>query len=138
VTGRASKVLDGCWFVIMSDLSASRVQKFLEGLRSTGRAVPPLEPGKEWYTKKDLAVAIGVKPSAVSAQVRRLGLAAEGQGRARRFPRATAEALHEAACRGRSVQTSNFYLSVVKQFCNWLGEDRRMADNPLAHLEGAT
>jgi integrase len=136
VTARASKVLDGCRFVMMSDLSASRVQKFLEDLRATGRAVLPLEAGKEWYTKKELALALAVKPCAVNAQVRRLGLAAEGQGRARRFPWATAEALREAACRGRSVQTSNFYLSAVKQFCNWLVEDRRMADNPLAHLEG--
>jgi integrase len=37
---------------------------------------------------------------------------------------------------GISVQTSNFYLQAVKQFCRWLVKDRRAADNPLAYLEG--
>jgi integrase len=35
-----------------------------------------------------------------------------------------------------SVQTANFYLAAVKQFCRWLVKDRRTGDNPLAHLEG--
>jgi excisionase family DNA binding protein len=116
VTGRARKVIDGCGFVFMADLSASKVQKFLEGLREQGRRVV-LDPGQEWYTKAELAAVLGVKPSAVNALVRHRRLRAEGQGRRRRFPRETAEALAEAAGRGRSVQTSNFYLGAVKQFC---------------------
>src|SRR5207249_3254603 len=39
-------------------------------------------------------------------------------------------------CRARSMQTSNYYLSHFKSFCKWLVKDRRMRDNPLAHLEG--
>ena len=34
------------------------------------------------------------------------------------------------------TQTSNHYLSAVKQFARWLVADRRTAVNPLAHLEG--
>jgi integrase len=34
-----------------------------------------------------------------------------------------------------SVQTCNFYLQAIKQFARWLVRDRRMGDNPLAHLE---
>ena len=34
------------------------------------------------------------------------------------------------------TQTSNHYLAAVKQFVRWLVKDRRIADNPLAHLEG--
>jgi integrase len=35
---------------------------------------------------------------------------------------------------GTSVQTSNHYLRTIKQFARWLVLDRRMAENPLAHL----
>ncbi|MHB1524620.1 MAG: tyrosine-type recombinase/integrase [Candidatus Dormibacteria bacterium] len=34
------------------------------------------------------------------------------------------------------MQTTNFYLQAIKQFCRWMVKDRRMADNPLAHLSG--
>ncbi|MBX9582279.1 MAG: site-specific integrase [Gemmataceae bacterium] len=37
---------------------------------------------------------------------------------------------------GRSVQTANFYLQAAKQFLRWLVRNRRVADNPLAHLTG--
>jgi integrase len=35
---------------------------------------------------------------------------------------------------GMSVQTSNHYLRAIKQFARWMVQDRRMAENPLAHL----
>ena len=35
---------------------------------------------------------------------------------------------------GRSHRTVNAYLTACKSFCNWLVRDRRMPDNPLAHL----
>ena len=35
---------------------------------------------------------------------------------------------------GTSVQTSNHYLRAIKQFARWLVLDRRMSENPLAHL----
>jgi integrase len=37
---------------------------------------------------------------------------------------------------GISVQTSNFYLQAVKQFCRWLVDDQRVPDSPVAHLKG--
>ena len=37
---------------------------------------------------------------------------------------------------GISIQTSNFYLAGIKQFCKWMVLDRRAGDNPLAHLAG--
>ena len=46
-------------------------------------------------------------------------------------------ALAEMRCRPRfGTQTSNHYLSAVKQFTRWLVRDRRAAENPLSHLEG--
>jgi hypothetical protein len=130
------RILDGCRFVFMADLSASAVQQYLAGLRTSRRELPPLEPGKEWYTKKELARALGVTPPAIPPLVKRHRLAATGNGKARKFPRATAEALYALRTRGRSIKTTNLYLDAIKAFCNWLVQDRRAADNPLAHLSG--
>jgi integrase len=77
-----------------------------------------------------------MKPPALSALVRRHRLEATGNGKARRYPKATAEALWSLRTRGRSIKTSNLYLDAIKQFAAWLVQDRRMPDNPLAHLSG--
>ena len=37
---------------------------------------------------------------------------------------------------GISAQTFNFYLRAIKQFCRWLVQDRRVSQNPMAHLTG--
>ena len=47
------------------------------------------------------------------------------------------EALRACQERGRSVQTSNFYLQAAKQFGRWLVSDRRTGENPLDHLDAA-
>jgi integrase len=39
---------------------------------------------------------------------------------------------------GLSVQSFNHYLSNVKQFCNWMVQERRASENPLAHLRPRT
>ena len=134
--GRVRRVLNGCGFVLMADLSASRVQQYLAGLKDNGRPLPPLEPGKDSFTRNELAAAIGVKPETVNTLVRRHGLEASGNGKARRFPRSTVAALQERLGRGAGVQTANYYLREIKAFCRWLVADRRMGDNPLAYLQG--
>jgi len=35
-----------------------------------------------------------------------------------------------------SARTSNFYLTTIKSFSRWLWQDRRIAEDPLAHLSG--
>ena len=87
-------------------------------------------------TLGELAATLGIRPHGVKGLVRRHGLPATGNGKARRFPRETAEALRDRLSRGASVQTANFYLQAVKQFARWLVKDRRTGDNPLAHLQG--
>jgi integrase len=134
--GRIRRLLEGCRFIFMADLSASRVQQYLASLRESGRPKPPLDPGKEWFMRGELATAIGVKPATVNTLVRRHRLEATGNGKARRFPRSTAVALQERLGRGAGVQTANYYLREIKSFCRWLVKDRRMGDNPLAHLQG--
>jgi integrase len=44
--------------------------------------------------------------------------------------------LADLRTKGRSMATSNYYLGHLKSFANWLVKDRRMASNPLTHLEG--
>jgi integrase len=120
----------------MDDLSASRVQQYLADLRESRRALPPLEPAKELYTKAELAAVLGVRLPAIPPLVRRHKLEATGKGKARRYPKGTAEALRALRTRGQSIKTSNLYLDSIKQFAAWLVQDRRLADNPLAHLSG--
>lgn len=93
---------------------------------------PPQTPG--WSAKRELAALLNLAPSAIPPFVRRHRLGAVGSGKARRFPRATAEALAALRRRGASVRTANFYLAAVKHFLNWMVRDRRLLDNPLAHL----
>ena len=37
---------------------------------------------------------------------------------------------------GIGIQTQNFYLVSIKQFCRWLERDGRIQSNPLKHLQG--
>ncbi len=87
----------------MADLSASRVQQFLADLRDHPRALASLDPAKPWYTKGELAALPSVKTSAVPSLVRRHRLEATGNGKARRYPGATAAALRSLRTRGRSI-----------------------------------
>jgi hypothetical protein len=132
----ARRVIEGCGFAFMADLSASRVQQYLADLREQRRAIPPPDLEKADLTKNELAALLGVKPSAVTSLVRRHRLEATGYGKARRYPRATAEALCALRSRGRSIKTSNLYLDAIKGFAAWMVLDRRTGDNPLAHLSG--
>src|SRR5262249_36141917 len=131
----ARRVVAGCEFVFMDDVSASRVGTYLADLREV-RALPALDPAKEEYTKAGLAALLKVKPSSVPSLVRRHRLEATGNGKARRYPKATALALLEIRSRGRCIKTSNLYLDAVKGFFAWMVQDRRMGENPLAHLSG--
>jgi integrase len=132
----ARRVVEGCRFVFPADLSASRVQQYLAGLRERRPVRLPPDPDRQSYTKAELAGLLGVKPSAVPSLVCRHRLEATGYGKARRYPRATAEALVTLRTRGRSIKTSNLYLDAIKQFAAWLVQDRRLPDNLLAHLAG--
>jgi integrase len=135
VIARLEKLIDGCCFQFIPDLSASAVMDWLADLRRKGRPCVELEPGKEWFTAQEIAALLGIKPASVRTAIRRLRLAAVGQGKARRFPRSTVETLRDRLPEGASVATSNQYLSHLKSFCRWLVKDGRTGDNPLTYLE---
>jgi integrase len=134
VRTRCLAVLEGLQAEALADLQPSAVLEFLADLRARGRPRAELPKGQELFTKAELVEVLGVYPSSVWAVVAREGLEAVGNGRARRYPRATVEALQDRFCRGAGVRTSNHYLAAVKGFTRWLVKDRRAAYDPLACL----
>jgi integrase len=94
-----------------------------------------LPEDKALFTAREAGKLLGIKPASFRTNVRRNRLPAEGKGKARRFPRATLEALHDRLAQGASVETSNQYLTHLKAFCRWLVKNKRTGENPVAHLE---
>jgi hypothetical protein len=115
VVARVRRVLDACRFVYPADLSAPKVQAFLADLRRD-RPAAEVPTDRDWFTKSEAAALLSAKPSAVNALIRRHRLEATGEGKARRYPRSTVEALARLRSRGSSVQTANHILANTKQF----------------------
>lgn len=132
--GRVRRLAEGCKFSTTADLSASRVSTWLAEFRAAVRPLPVLDPAIASFTLAEVAAFVGTSKASCQAMIRRLGLPGTGQGSARRFSRETVEALRARVARPPGVQTSNYYLGAVKAFVAWLVADRRLADNPLAHL----
>lgn len=80
------------------------------------------------------AAALGVKPHCIGPLVRRWGLAANGNGKKRRYPRDTFLALAERLARAPGPATINHYVRSLRGFTRWLVRDRRLGDDPLAAL----
>ena len=118
------------------DLDASKVQRFLADLREQGRPIVELDPRKEQYTKNELAAVLGVGLDGLTSLIARHRLPATGLGKARRFPRQTAEALRDRLGRPPGMQTANHYLAAIKSFTRWLVQRGRLAKNPLEILRG--
>jgi len=93
-------ILDDCGFAFWRDLSASRVQTCLADLRKRGRPAERLDPTREAYTKSELAALLKVSPEAIPPLIRRHQLTGTGNGKARRFPKETAETLLALRTRG--------------------------------------
>jgi hypothetical protein len=133
--GRVRDLIAGCEFTVLADIDADRVGRWLADLRQDKPPVP-LAADVATVAPGELAARLGVTVAAVWQQGRRLGLGAEGRGRARRYSRAAAEQILARAGRGASVQTANYYLGAFKSFCRWLVRDRRIPENPVEHVQG--
>jgi integrase len=130
---RIHAILDGCSFVYPPDLNISLLQQFLADLQTQQRNLPTL-PAGDAFTKREAAVALQITADGFLKLVRRHKLATTGEGKKRRYPRASVEFLWQRAIRGCSIQTANHYLTIVKSFTRWMVKDRRIPDNPLAHV----
>jgi integrase len=131
---RINAILDGCQVVRVSELTSEKVASFLHGLRQNGqRAELPF--GQDAFTGKELVAALGgKKPAKLGRILQREGLQATGIGKARRYPRATVEALQDIFCRGIGISTSNGYATAIKSFTRWLLVKGRIGRDPLVSL----
>jgi excisionase family DNA binding protein len=137
VLDRIGIVFNGIGATMPADLSVDRVQQWLVAFRADKEA-PALLAGKKEWTPDEAAALLGISRQAVRAAIARHGLPAIGNGKARRYPRATVEALLERAGRGASAQTVNHYVAALRSFGRWLvrpGAGQRLSKNPLAGLK---
>ncbi|MCI0455834.1 MAG: helix-turn-helix domain-containing protein [Gemmataceae bacterium] len=135
VLGRLQALVEGCGWQTLNDLSASQADEWLARQRASGQPSLTLPPEKEEFTPGETAKLLGVSPAAVRESVKRHGLEATGQGKARRFPKATVQSLLDRQGQGASAQTRNYYRAHLRTFGNWLVKDRRLGENPFRHLE---
>lgn len=135
VLGRLEAVIAGCEWRTLNDLSASQAAKWLDEQRTSGRAGIELPVNQTAFTPGETAKLLGVSTAAVRDAVKRHQLEATGQGKARRFPRATVEALLDRRGQGSSAQTRNYYRKHLRAFGNWLVMKDRIAKNPFKKEE---
>ena len=128
-TTRVTALLTGCGFAFPRDADPAKAAEWLNALRRDGRTVE-LPEGETAFAPARAAALLGVSPAAVRAGVKRHGLAATGNGKARTLPRATVETLALRAARGTGPQTVNHYLRAVRGFFRWLLKARRIGSNP--------
>jgi integrase len=130
--GRVSALFVGCGFVFPLDADAGKAAEWLNALRRD--AVPVELPALDSFTPAEAAKLLGISGAAIRSAVKRLGLSATGQGKARTFPRSTVEALVMRAGQGRGPETINHYVRAVRGFFRWLVKARRLGSNPLESL----
>lgn len=127
---RCLAAINGCGWRTVEDVSALSLGKWLAEQRD-GKAAPVLPDDRETFTRSEVAELLGVGLHAVTDTVRRQGLAAIGEGRARRYPRETVQALIDRGARGISPQTSNHYRSALVAFGRWLVKAKKLSRNEL-------
>jgi integrase/recombinase XerC len=135
VLGRLQALADGCGWRTLTDLSASQADEWLTRQRTADRPACDLAAAQQEFTPGETAKLLGVSTAAVRDAVKRHRLEASGQGKARRFPRATVEALLGRQGQGASAQTRNYYRAHLRTFGNWLVRDRRLGESPFRHME---
>jgi excisionase family DNA binding protein len=135
VLSRLRKGFKACGFERLDDLDGGRFGEWLASRRQKVKRRIPENMIQEWYTVREAAAILDAKPPAVRALIHRHKLEAVGNGRARRYPRATIEAILDRVSCGISVQTSNYYIIHAKAFGRFLVKNRRLQENPFAHVQ---
>lgn len=131
---RCRALFEGCGFVYPSDVDAGRASDWLNSLRHAKSSSTITLPQGDAFTPGAVARLLGVSLNAVSAMIRRLQLPATGNGKARRIPRSTVEALIAHRVKGCGPTTINHYIRAVRGFFRWLVRSKRLNTNPLESL----
>ena len=122
----------GCGFVFPLDVDAGKATEWLNALRRPAAAVEL--PAGDAFTPAAAAQLLGLTPDGLRKAIQQNRLAATGNGKARRFPRATVQALADRCCTGVSPSTVNHYVRAVRGFFRWLVRSKRIGSNPLETL----
>jgi len=130
---RCSAMFTGCGFVFPLDADAGKAAEWLVARRRDGASVL-LPAGIDSFRPCEAAVVLGVTSSAMNRSLKRHRLAATGNGKARRFPRATVEALAANSARGVGPATINHYVRALRGFFRWMVKAKRIGSNPLDAL----
>ena len=126
---RARALFDGCEVKVYGDIDAARAAEWLTSLRQSAPAVA-IPAKKTEFAPGEVADLFGVSGTAVRALVKRHGLAAMGQGKARKYPRETVAALADRVGRGVGPATVNHYVRAVRGFFRWMVKAKRIGSNP--------
>jgi excisionase family DNA binding protein len=129
---RCEAVFRGCGFSYLRDINSEKVTAWILGRRAadTVRTIPPGDS----FTPGEAAAVLGISRSALGRALTRHQLSATGNGKARRLPRSTVEALAVQQAKGISPATANHYVVALKAFGRWLVRTRRAATNPFDSL----
>jgi hypothetical protein len=127
-------LMDGCEFETTAHISSEAVVEWLAELRRD-KEPAPLPPEADTFTAGQVAALLGRHISAVGKLARRHRIAPAKRGRCMVYARADVERLQRIASRGASVRTANDYLEAFQAFCQWLVDDKRMAESPVARLK---
>lgn len=130
---RLTALFAGCGFTMIAELNAGKVAGRLNALRRGGEpvAVPP----GELFAPAAVARLLGIGGASLPSAVRRMSLPpASGNGKARRYPRATVEALAAIRAKRCGPETVNHYVRAAKGFTRWLVRTGRLSANPFQTL----
>lgn len=130
---RIAAVLDGCSFVFLADADSTAVSKWLTDQRRGHTHVDV--PEQKHFTPSAAATLLGVTMHRVAEVVKRHGLPAVGQGRARRLPRETVQEVGRLMAKGIGPTTQNHYVVALRGFFAWMTTEQRIGFNPFTTLE---
>ncbi len=129
---RIDAIVEGCGLQLIGDIDHGKVSAWLTEQR---KARPMLEiPKGTQFTPSQASAILNLTASGFSNLVKRHRLAATGNGKARRIPRATLENIAERMAQGKSPETINHYIRTIRGFCRWLVRSCRLQRNPLEGL----
>jgi integrase len=135
VLGRLQAVADACAWQMLSDLSASQADEWLAGQRTAAQSIPLLPTDRDIFTPRETAKLLDVSLTAIRSSIKKYCLGTIGQGRGRRYPRATVQAMLDRQGQGTGAQTRNHYRTHLRSFGNWLVRARRLGESPFRHME---
>jgi excisionase family DNA binding protein len=118
----------GAGFLFPGDLDSSKAAQWLNTLRRDGE--PINVPEGDSFTPGEVAKLLGISTTGLNKNIKRRGLTATGNGKARRIPRAAVEVLANASVRGIGPAQCNHHVKAAKGFSRWMHQTHRLTMNP--------